>query len=299
MIVRDWVDRARETLGGGVVEQVNRLLLPFIPGDTTLQLEFETDGITRGIPICLGLNTFMVWSVAPATKEVTVQSGWAGSPEVSADIGELVRVRPNVQTHRIFDAINDTLNELSSPMMGVYGVGTLDLVYDPITTNYDLTGAEDIEGVLGVQIGDASDLQSLWQNLRSISQWEHRTTPPSAEVPSGHVLRVFGTIPTDNTTLRVIYRHRLNPVVTLDDDVNMTALPETAYDLPVLGAASRLAIPGEWRRNLLNAQPDPRRADEVAPGAVLGGARALRAHYENRVTQEAARLMSQYSYRMN
>lgn len=298
MIVRDWVDQARETLGGGVVEQVNRLDQAFTPGDTTITTEFDTEGIARGIPLCVGLNTFMVWVVNPQNKEVTVQPGWGSSPIVAADAGELVRVRPNVQTHRIFNAINDTLAELSSPLMGLYAISTHDFTYDPAVPNYDLTGAENIDRVLAVQVGDPDADDSRWVTLRNIDQWEERVTPPTAEVPSGHQLRLFGPMLTEGRTVRVVYRSGFGQVDSLDDDVSNTGLPDTALDLPVWGAAARLSVPGEWRRSLLNAQPDPRRADEVPPGAVLGGSRALQGKYMERVAQEAARLISQNPYRL-
>jgi len=299
MIVRDWVDQAREQLGGGVVEQVNRLASPYTPGDTTLTLEFDTEGVTRGIPVCVGINTFMVWAVAPATKELTVEPRWSGSYDSPQPTGTLVRVRPNIQTHRIFNAVNDVLNELSSPMIGVFGTGTLDLDYDQSITNYDLTDAENIQSVLSVQFGDVDDPIDTWEQLSSVSEWEHRVTQPTSEAPSGHQLRVFAPLYTRGRTIRVTYRTTFNTVSTLDDDVSTVGLPDTALDLPVLGAAARLAVPGEWRRSLTNAQPDPRRAAEVPPGSVNAGARALQQKYEMRCTQEAARLIAQYPFRSN
>jgi hypothetical protein len=297
--VGQWVDQAREHLGSGVVEQVNRLSAQYNPGDTAITLQYPTDGVAKGVPLCVGLNTMMVWSVTPATGEVEVQSGWAGSSEISAAAGALVRVKPNYYTHRIFDAVNDVLNELSSPLAGIYGVGTIDLTYLQTVDGYSLTAAENLQSVIGVQFGDPLDSTSRWESLSATNDWALENTAPTAQAPSGQWLRIFGPLGTEGTTLRVTYRMTLRAADTLADDVSMTGLPPTAYDLPPLGAAARLAIPGEHRRNLVTGQPDTRRAGEVPPGAVLGGARALQAKYEMRVQQEAARLMAVHPHRMN
>jgi hypothetical protein len=291
--VSEWVEEVRETLGGGIVEQVNLLASDFTPGDTTLTLRNDLKGITAGVPLCVGLNTFQVWSANAATKQVDVSGGWAGAPEVLALAGDLVRVKPNFYNHRILSAINSTLNELSSPLMGVFGVDIQDIDFDPAIIAYDLSSCEGIEKVLRVQYGDPNDDTDEWADLAG-DEWQYRRMEATADFPSGHQLRIFTNRFDDGDSLRVIFSRRLSLFDSLDDDVTMCLLPETAYDLPVLGAASRLAIPQENRRNLLNAQPDSRRSDEVPPGASLGGARALRALYMNRVEQEASRLMAQY-----
>jgi hypothetical protein len=296
----DWVEEVRETLGGGITEQVNRLAADYQPGDTSIQLQYQLVGITAGVPISVGLNTFQVWSTTPSANEVEITPGWAGSGDTAVLAGEIVRVKPNFYTHRILKAVNDTLTELSSPTHGLYAVGVQDLEYNQQVSVYDLTQAEGISGVLRVQVGFADDTLERWADL-GMKRFQHRKLEATAEFPSGHQLRIFdsydSTWPSlpEGDTLRVIYRRDFEPLTSLADDVTNTLLPETAYDLPVLGAAARLATPQEFRRNLLNAQPDARRALEVTAGASAGGARMLRQLFESRVAQEAGRLMADYS----
>jgi hypothetical protein len=299
MIVEDWVDQAREMLGGGIVEQVNRLSSPYTPGDTTINLEFEPEGVTKGIPLCVGLTTFMVWAVAPATREVTVEPRWAGSPDVAAATGALVRVRPNVHTHRIFNAVSDILSELSSPLLGIYSMGTVDIPYVSTIANYDLTDAENLQGIHSVQFGDPDDDTDRWITLSSTTDWQLRATGPTNTAPSGKQLRINAPLYAGGTTLRVTYKASLGDIDTLADDVTGVGLPPTALDLPPLGAAARLAVPGEWRRSLLNAQPDTRRSEEVPAGAIIGGARFLQQKFESRVNQEVARLVAANPYTVN
>jgi len=294
----DWVEQVREMLGGGLVETVNQLAVDYIPGDLEVQFARDMTGIAPNVPICVGLNTFMVWSINTPVKTAEITSNWGSSPSVVAESGSLVRVKPAYFTHRIFNAINDTLTELSSPLNGIYGVDQVDIQYDQSIAMYDLTAAEDLARILRVQWGFTSDDLETWPTLYG-RDWQLRHEGASAEFPSGKVLRINTDMIEAGAVLRVTYMRNLVQVSTLTDDVSMTYLPETAYDLPVLGAASRLSIPGEWRRNVPNPQGDSRRADEVPAGGVLGGARALRALYQERVEQEAARLVGLYPYRQN
>jgi len=73
---------------------------------------------------------------------------------------------------------------------------------------------------------------------------------------------------------------------------NMTS---TMIDLPALGAEIDLTIPREISRNFMESQPDPRKAQEVAPGAVAGSVNALIMRRAQRISEEADRLQRQYT----
>ena len=88
-------------------------------------------------------------------------------PFKRARLDALVRIRPTYYTHRIVGAINEVLTELSSPMRGIYSVGTVDLTYEPTIDLYDLTAAENLQSVLEVQMGDPDDPTSDWSTLSS------------------------------------------------------------------------------------------------------------------------------------
>lgn len=289
----EWVEQVREHLGGGITEQLNRLASDYTVGDQSLTFQYDLKGVAAGVPMSIGVACFQVWSKVDSSKSVEVTARWAGAPDVNLPAGTIARVKPNFFTHRILDAINSTLLELSTPLRGVWGVAVQDITFDPSRTVYDLSTCEDLERVFRVQAGDPTDDTSGWADLGE-TEWQHRFTEPTADFPSGQQLRVFDTTIPTGDVLRVVYGRRLGTLDTLDDDVTATALPDTAYDLPVLGAAARLAFPQEFRRNLLNAQPDSRRADEVPPGASLGGARALMTLYQQRVEQEASRIMAAF-----
>jgi hypothetical protein len=292
----EWVEETREMLGGGG-EQVNRLADDYTPGDTTVTLQYELRGVGQGIPIGVGLNALQVWSTNPQSKQVEVSPQWAGSPNVFAPAGTVVRVKPNFYTHRILKALNDVLSEICTPASGMYAVGIQDIVWEKHVSVFDLSSAEGITKVLRVQAGYLDDEMERWGDLSS-TQYQDRKVEPTDDFPSGHQLRVFYDTPNnvlpDGDTLRVIYRRDYLPLDTLEDDVTNTLLQESAHDIPPIGAASRLSVPQEFRRNLLNAQPDTRRSEEVPAGASSSGTRILRGLFDSRVQQEATRLMSNY-----
>jgi hypothetical protein len=287
-----WCDEVRELLGSGVIEQVNRLAEDYEPGDGVIKLQRDITGVVPNQVVTCGLNAFLVWEVDATTKTLTVEPKWAAAPEVVMESGSLVRMRPNLYTHRILKAINDTLNELSSPLNGVYAVAVQDIDENPSIGNYDLAQCENIDKVLRVQWGYPDDAMSMWHDLNH-GTWQHRQMEPTADFPSGHQLRLFVDVDS-GATLRVIYSRGPSTLDTLEDDVAMTYLPETCWDLPVLGAAARLAAGMEYRRNILAAQPDTRRSDEVQPSALQNAYRGLLADFNRRVQQEAARLAATY-----
>ena len=79
-----------------------------------------------------------------------------------------------------------------------------------------------------------------------------------------------------------------------DPVVETTGLPPTAVDLPPLGAACRLVEGREVKRNFIESQPDPRKAPEVPPGAVMNSMRGLDARRTRRIDAESDRIKRQY-----
>ena len=72
-------------------------------------------------------------------------------------------------------------------------------------------------------------------------------------------------------------------------------LTPTMIDIPPLGAEIDLTQPREISRNFMESQPDPRKAQEVAPGSVAGSVNALVARRAQRIAEEASRLQRQYT----
>ena len=59
------------------------------------------------------------------------------------------------------------------------------------------------------------------------------------------------------------------------------------YDLPALGAEVLLLQPREAKRNFTESQPDPRKAPEVPPSAVLKSLDGIMVQRQKRIDAEA------------
>jgi hypothetical protein len=75
-----------------------------------------------------------------------------------------------------------------------------------------------------------------------------------------------------------------------DDVVTDCGLAETMLDIPPLGVTMMLLNTTENRRNQVQTQVDPRRADEVPATANSSAATAMRRLYRERIQDEYARL---------
>ncbi len=86
-----------------------------------------------------------------------------------------------------------------------------------------------------------------------------------------------------------------NILINAATPVTVPNMTPTMLDLPPLGAEIDLTIPREISRNFMESQPDPRKAQEVAPGAVAGSVNALIMRRAQRISEEADRLQRQYT----
>ncbi len=95
--------------------------------------------------------------------------------------------------------------------------------------------------------------------------------------------------------IQLSYRSGFTHLVTLSDNVlTVSGLQSEAHDLPPLYAAICLLAGRDIKRSFLNRQPEPRRQEEVPPGAANQAMRPLLERYYTRVTQEVKRLKRKY-----
>lgn len=282
MIAEDAVEEVRSYLEGDSGQTLNLIYGALDTTTTTVTFQRAIDGITSGTLLSVGLETMYVWEADAAARTATVRRGHGTSTARTHSDGDLVRVRPLVPAHRIFDALNAELDALSGD--GLFRIATLDLTAATSARSYDL--ADDLVSVYEVRVDTAGDDNS-WPLLNS---WRLDLDAPVSEFPSGRALRV-DRMPPAGRTVRVVYHAAFMHLTSLADDMSTaTGLQPTAVDIPALGAAWRLSAPGEVIRNRTDRQGDPRRAEEVGPGAKLRAPLPLAQQYERRVRQERNRL---------
>lgn len=279
----DLLEETRWHLLSGLNEARNRLAANYAAGAGTLAFQYQIDNLAEGHTLSVGLNTFYVLSVNTAQKTATVIGGQDGSVDVNATQGDPVRIRPRWPDHRIFKALNDDLRALSAPQIGLYQQKVATFTFNPSVYGYGLPA--DVIGVDEVRYSEPGPEldQPRIADYQVIRGADTALFPTGVSLVLGH-----GAFP--GRPVRVRYRAGFAPLSTLTSDVAATGLPDTAIDLPPLGAALRLLPGKEIRRNQLEAQGDTRRAAEVPPGAISGAGRFLAMQRQLRIAEETSRL---------
>lgn len=286
----DWINTTRSYLLNGFSEERNKLSLPYTAGSGTLHFSYSLNGIRQGARLCIGTNTFYVWSVDGQTA--VVSGGEDGSTDANAAVGALVRVAPRFTDDEIWKALTADLGDLSSPANALFGIGTVDLTYNPTVNGYDLGAVSD--SLLSIYELKYLTPGPQMDNPRiPVNGWRLNRNATTSQFPSGLSVQLFmPAYPGYN--LRVVYRSSLSMPTSALSNVSSTGLMASAYDLPPIGAAIRLMSGREIKRNFTEGQGDTRRAGEVPPGAIMQSTRSLQVLRGQRISAEAARLDALY-----
>lgn len=292
--VQDWVDATRWRLQSGQQDQLNKISAAYTAGDTTLSFSYPLNGIRAGATLTIGTNTFYVWEADNSANTATVQGGWDGTTDVSAASGSIVRVQPRFTDAQILSALNDDLNDLCSPHLGLYQIGTASLTYDNSLVGYDLSGTPGLLSIIEVRL-QGDDAARDWPRLPSHKYRILKGAPFGDDgFSSGNALFLYGGNATTGDTIHVTYRKAFNQVSSVSSSKSASGLPQSAWDLPPIGAAISLMAGREIKRSFTESQGDPRRAAEVGPGASAASVNALRLLRQERINAERQRLDAFY-----
>ena len=278
-------------LRGGSQPQKNKLSANYTAGSGTLSLSYDLRSIQAGATLSVGLNVFYVWSVDTANKIAVVDGGQDGSTDVNATAGATVYVNSGYSDYEVFTAINEDITSLSAPANGLFKVGTVQFAYSAASVGYDLTGVTDIQQILEVRYAEPDNFGRTPRLANGDFRLERNTTV--GEYSSTYSLKLLrGGYP--GRTITVLYRSGFTPFAATTDNLTVTGLPTSAFDLPPMGAALRLLVGREIRRNDITSQGDTRRAEEVGPGAEAASMRNLAGLRAQRINEEVSKLNAQY-----
>jgi hypothetical protein len=131
-----WIDKTRDLLLGGTVETLNRLNGDITSDAAQFTVEFDAGSIVAGSIVEIGTELAYVTSVAGTT--VSVMRGYGGSTAAAHTSTDIIRSNPQYPGHMILTALNDDLNDLSSPRNGLYQVATVTFTYNSTKDGYNL-----------------------------------------------------------------------------------------------------------------------------------------------------------------
>ena len=281
--------------------------------DSTVQLVADLDAPATGAPATtftvtpatnnamrvgaiLAVDLEVMYVTAYDTGSVTVVRGYQGSVAASHAAGTLVYIQPVYTKFDVGVALNDELLRLSSPGNGLFKVGVETITYNPVYMGYDLGG-------IPTNFIDVMEIRHKipypTRNYPSIKKWKVlRSIPDAGVFPSGAGIVVYES----GYPGMPMYVQYSAPFDTIDStawlstsDVTVTGLTPTMVDIPPLGAEIQLTLPREIRRNFMSIQPDPRKSPEIPAGSISNSVQAMMMLYNTRISEEADRLMRQYT----
>jgi len=281
------VSATRRMAYGALTDQLNFLAAPAGVSATSLVMSMDVSGIVPGSVLSSGLNVYYVKGVDAATKTVLVHPGHDDSPSVSLSSGDVVRVRPRVTDWLLFGFVNDIVRSLSSPVHGLYRLGTWTDDTDTVWGTYEVpVEARSMTNLIRAQVlyYGTSD---VWVDIpANMIDWQ----------PERDTVRIKQYLPA-GTEIKFDYKAPFLPAVDLSDDaVDDMGLAESMMDIPPLGATARLLRGTESRRAQPTSQGDSRRAEEVQAGSNSAAAREFDREFRQRVADEQIRLVNRNPY---
>lgn len=281
------INRTQRQLLSGTVEERNKLAASLSATATSVTFQYELNGIRAGSIIQADSELMYVWDVNTGSKTATIERAFNGTTAATHASGGIVIANPRFPRNQIFEALNDELSDLSSPMHGLFRVKSVDIDYNGSDRMINFPVNDDVIDLVEARIRYlASDYIRcpkvvLTRNL------------PTSDFGSGMALTFNQSVRSGQ--LRVTYKTGFTKFISeTDDAVTNAGFPASAEDILILGAQIRLMSPREMKRNFTEAQPDTRRSDEVGAGAVSNSVTSLIRMRRDRITAEAAKLVRQY-----
>jgi len=281
------IDRTVRQLLSGTVEERNKLAASVSATATTVSVQYDMKGIREGVVIQVDAELMYVWEIAVGSKSATVERGWNGTTAVAHATNSIVVVDPKFPRNQIVEAINAELDDLSSPMNGLFQVKTMDIDYNGSWTMLNIPTTDTIIDLISVS---SRYLTTEYQQIRRVRLIRDL---PNDDFNSGYALKFDEDVSTSR--IHIVYKTPFTNVSTESHNIqNMTGLPSSCEDILIIGAQIRLVNPREVKRNFTESQGDTRRAEEVTAGAVSGSITNLLRMRRDRITSEAAKLQRQY-----
>lgn len=281
------VDRTLRQLMSGTVEERNKTLSSISATATSVSVQYDLGGIRPGGVIQIDSELMYVWELSSGSKTVTVERGWNGTTAAAHAAGAIVTVDPKFPRAQVLEAINAEIDDLSSPVNGLFQIKTLELNYNGTDAMVPLATADKIIDLVSVTVRYIATDYPKIRRCRLIRDL------PNDDFNSGCAIRFDESV--DAGRMIIVYKAPFTNVTTDAQNLqNIAGIPSSCEDILMMGAQIRLVSPREVKRNFTESQGDTRRAEEVPFGSVTGSVNQIIRMRRDRIIAESAKLKRQY-----
>lgn len=281
------INRTLRQLLSGTVEQKNKLSAAVSATDLSIPVLYDLDGLRPGAVFEIDSELFYVWESNSGSKTLTVERGWNGTVATTHANGAIITVNPRFPRSQILEALNDEIQDLSSPMHGLFQIKFFDLDYNGSDMYINLPPVSNIIDLVSVHVRYLADEYIQIRKVKLVRDM------PTDDFSSGYAIKFEQ--PARQGRLRIVYKAPFTPLTNETQNLfNFAGLPQSCEDIINLGTQIRMMAPRELKRNFTESQGDTRRADEVPAGAIAGSITNLIRMRRDRIQAEAARLARQY-----
>ena len=281
------IDRTVRQLMSGTVEERNKVVSAITASSTSIAMQYDLGGIRPGGVIQIDSELIYVWEISSGSKTVTVERGWNGTTAVAHAAGAIVTVDPKFPRAQILEAINAELDDLSSPVNGLFQIKTLELNYNGTWSMINLPTTDTIIDLVSVS------LRYIATDYPKIRRCRLIRDLPNDDFNSGYGIRFDEQVRAGRMV--IVYKAPFTNVTSETQNIqNITGLPSSCEDILMMGAQIRLVSPREVKRNFTESQGDTRRAEEVPFGSVTGSVNQIIRMRRDRIIAESAKLKRQY-----
>ena len=281
------LDRVNRQLLSGTIEERNKLAATVDSDDTSFVMSYDLAGLRAGTVFEIDSELVYVWEAVSGSKTLTVERGYMGTTAASHTVGAVVTLNPRFPKAQMLEALNQDIDDLSSPLNGLFRVVSTSIDYNGSDRQTDLTGATSVIDLIDVR------LRYLDSDYPVIRATRLQRDLPTADFPSGFAIVFDESVMAGS--LRVRYKAPFSRVSALTDSLQSVAnVSTTMEDILELGVMSRVLSVREVKRNFIESQGDTRRSDEVGAGAMRDSFSNILRLRRDRIIAEAAKLARQY-----
>ena len=290
------VDEVRSNLAGYTMRQDRITYLANPSGLTTTERSVIIGSSTNLAKGIIEIDDELLWidSFDKTTSTLNVipgfGRGYANTTPAPHQRYAQVTLAPTFPRVSIKQAINDTINSVFPKL---WAISSTTFTFNTVQTTYSLP--DDAQDILAVSWQTTGPTQE-WLPVRN---WRPDSMANRSAFNSTTTISIYDRIDAGRT-VQVWYTTTPNTLDSNTDEfADVTGLPETARDVIVLGACSKLlTYVDAGRINLTSAEADA--ADSKIPSqASTNSAKYIYALYQTRLKEEASKLQGQYPVRIH